>query len=40
MLMFQPDYLGELIDLGEQDAEWIAPQLEAFFEDRPETGGG
>jgi NTE family protein len=40
MLMFQPDYLGELIDLGEQDAEWIAPQLEAFFEDRPERGGG
>jgi NTE family protein len=37
MLMFQPDYLGRLIDLGEQDAEWIAPQLEAFFEDRPET---
>jgi NTE family protein len=36
MLMFQPDYLGRLIDLGEQDAEWIAPQLEAFFEDRPE----
>jgi NTE family protein len=37
MLMFQPDYLGRLIDLGEQDAEWIAPQLEAFFEDRPES---
>jgi NTE family protein len=36
MLMFQPDYLGRLIDLGEQDAEWLAPQLEAFFEDRPE----
>lgn len=38
MLMFQPDYLGKLIDLGEQDAEWIAPQLEAFFEDRPDLG--
>jgi NTE family protein len=36
MLMFQPDYLGRLIDLGEQDAEWIAPQLEALFEDRVE----
>jgi NTE family protein len=32
MLMFQPDYLGRLIDLGEQDAEWIAPQLEEFLE--------
>jgi NTE family protein len=37
MLMFQPDYLGRLIDLGEQDAEWLAPQLEAFFEDRGAT---
>jgi NTE family protein len=37
MLMFQPDYLRRLIELGEQDAEWMAPQLEAFFEDRPET---
>ena len=34
MLMFQPDYLGELIDMGERDAETISPQLEAFFEDR------
>jgi NTE family protein len=33
MLMFQPDYLGRLIDLGEQDAEWIAPQLEEFLAD-------
>lgn len=38
MLMFQPDYLSQLIDLGEQDAEWIAPRLEAFFEDRPDLG--
>lgn len=36
MLMFQPDYLGQLIDMGEQDAERMAPALEAFFEDRPE----
>lgn len=35
MLMFQPDYLGELIDMGERDAERIADQMEAFFEDRP-----
>lgn len=35
MLMFQPDYLGELIDMGERDAERIAEQMEAFFEDRP-----
>jgi NTE family protein len=38
MLMFQPDYLGHLIDLGERDAESMAPELEAFFEDRAETG--
>jgi NTE family protein len=37
MLMFQPDYLAELIDMGERDAERMAPQLEAFFEDRAET---
>ena len=35
MLMFQPDYIGELIDMGERDAERMAGQLEAFFEDRP-----
>jgi NTE family protein len=34
MLMFQPDYLQRLIDMGEQDAELMAPELEAFFEDR------
>lgn len=38
MLMFQPDYLGHLIDLGEGDAERMAPELEAFFEDREPTG--
>jgi NTE family protein len=38
MLMFQPDYLGHLIDLGERDAGTMAPELEAFFEDRAETG--
>jgi NTE family protein len=34
MLMFQPDYLSELIDMGERDAERMAGDLEAFFEDR------
>lgn len=34
MLMFQPDFLGELIDIGERDAEKMSGQLEAFFEDR------
>ncbi|HEX6307392.1 MAG TPA: patatin-like phospholipase family protein [Longimicrobiales bacterium] len=34
MLMFQPDYLGELIDMGERDAERMARGLEEFFEDR------
>jgi NTE family protein len=38
MLMFQPEYLGRLIDLGEADAERMAPALAAFFEDRPDTG--
>jgi NTE family protein len=38
MLMFQPDYLGELIDMGEHDAGEMAPELEAFFEDRQPTG--
>jgi hypothetical protein len=36
MLMFQPDYLGTLIDLGEHDAEQQAGAMEAFFENRPE----
>jgi len=36
MLMFQPDYLGTLIDLGEHDAEMQAEAMEAFFENRPE----
>jgi NTE family protein len=35
MLMFQPDYLGELIDMGERDAARMEDALEAFFEDRP-----
>ena len=34
MLMFQPDYIGRLIDLGEHDAEMNAERLEEFFEDR------
>lgn len=34
MLMFQPDYLGELIDMGERDAERMSEAMEAFFEDR------
>jgi NTE family protein len=40
MLMFQPDYLGELIDMGERDAERMADRLEAFFEDRPHRVSG
>jgi NTE family protein len=36
MLMFQPDYLSQLIAMGERDAERRAPELEAFFEDRSE----
>lgn len=36
MLMFQPDYLGELIDMGERDAERMSEEMEAFFEDRSE----
>jgi NTE family protein len=38
MLMFQSDYLGRLIDIGERDAEAMAPELESFFEAREETG--
>jgi NTE family protein len=34
MLMFQPDFLGELIDMGERDAERMSEAMEAFFEDR------
>jgi NTE family protein len=37
MLMFQPDYLGELIDMGERDAERMSETMEAFFEDRTQT---
>ena len=36
MVMFQPDYLGHIIDLGEHDAEMQAEAMEAFFENRPE----
>jgi NTE family protein len=35
MLMFQPDYLGHLIDMGQRDAESMDDELQAFFEDRP-----
>ena len=37
LLLFQAEYLGQLIDLGERDAEQMAEELEAFFEDRPEA---
>jgi NTE family protein len=40
MLMFQPDYLGTLIDMGERDAERMAGALEAFFEDRVQRASG
>jgi NTE family protein len=40
MLMFQPDYLGTLIDMGERDAERMAGTLEAFLEDRPQRVSG
>jgi NTE family protein len=36
LLMFQPDYLGRLIDLGDADAERMAEEMHAFFEDRQE----
>jgi NTE family protein len=39
MLMFQPDYLGELIDMGERDAERMSEAMEAFFEDRAQRVG-
>jgi NTE family protein len=32
MVMFQPDYLRSLIELGEADAEARAPEIEAFLE--------
>jgi NTE family protein len=38
MLLFQPEYLGTLIDMGERDAEMMAGTLEAFFEDRAYAG--
>jgi NTE family protein len=34
LLLFQAEFLGQLIDLGESDAEQMAEQLEAFFENR------
>jgi NTE family protein len=34
MLMFQPDYLSRVIDMGYRDAAKRARELEAFFEDR------
>ncbi|MGH7446760.1 MAG: patatin-like phospholipase family protein [Longimicrobiales bacterium] len=40
LLMFQPDYLGELIDMGEHDAEVMGRDLEAFFEDRSTVAPG
>ncbi|HUF50346.1 MAG TPA: patatin-like phospholipase family protein [Longimicrobiales bacterium] len=34
MLMFQPDYLSQLIDMGYHDAWLMARELQEFFEDR------
>jgi NTE family protein len=34
MLMFQPDFLGHVIDMGYRDAGLRAKELEEFFEDR------
>lgn len=38
MLLFQPDYLSRLIDLGDQDAERMADRLGPFFEDVADGG--
>ncbi len=32
LVMFQPDYLTRLIEIGEQDAEARSPEIEAFLE--------
>ena len=33
MLLFQSDFIGALIDLGEKDAEDQAEEIKAFVED-------
>jgi hypothetical protein len=31
MLLFEPEYIGQLIDLGDRDAERRAPELHRFL---------
>ena len=38
LIMFQPDYLRALIELGEKDAEARCPEIEAFLSDSPDPG--
>jgi NTE family protein len=38
LILFQPDYLRALIDLGERDAETRCEEIEAFLSDSPDPG--
>jgi hypothetical protein len=40
MLMFQPDYVGRLIEMGEADAESRAQELAEFMEPLLQPGPG
>jgi hypothetical protein len=40
MLMFQPDYIEHLIDIGEQDAEARSDEIEAFLGRAQEDAAG
>jgi NTE family protein len=35
LILFQPDYLKALIDMGERDAVQRAPEIRAFLEEEP-----
>ena len=40
MVLFQPDYIGRLIDLGETDAEAHADEINAFVQSEAAEGSG
>jgi len=39
LVLFQPDYVGHLIELGEEDAEARSQEIQDFIEDRVPVSG-
>ena len=40
MVLFQPDYIGRLIEIGEEDAKARADEIDAFIRARPASAAG